>query len=221
MQHFRRLATTADFWVAILAALVYSSWPLGFLLNPSVAEQDFASQLEARRQPYNWVFISLDILAGLLLCWLGARQWRATRRYSLLRFSVLCYVLFGLFVIMAAIAPDDCSTQRVCHTALYDPLVIIHGFASIVSVGLLLIGLLLPIVVLWKKHHFDWIVLLLVFILLGWGLAGIGTLLVMAHGLRSNWLQYDFITVCSMSIVVCMAIVAHLSTADSRRLRRR
>jgi hypothetical protein len=48
----RMLVSKIDFWFAVAAGLVYSSWPLGFWFNPLVAHRDFASELGAAHQPY-------------------------------------------------------------------------------------------------------------------------------------------------------------------------
>lgn len=49
----------------VVAGLLYSSWPLGYWLNPQ-ADHGLASNLEALHQPYNWLFILIDISSGVL-----------------------------------------------------------------------------------------------------------------------------------------------------------
>ncbi len=217
IQNVRQLARKTDVWVAVLAGLVYSSWPLGFVLNPLVARHDFASALEATHQPYNWVFITMDVLSGVLLCGLGVLQWRKSANHMLLRLSVLAYVLFGLFVILAAVAPDGCPTGAACAAALHNPVIFIHGVSSIISVVFLVGSLLLPLRVLLAKRYYYWAMLLALFVVVGWGLTGVAALVVMSRGLRDIWLQYNLISLCSVSLIVCAAIVERLGNPTPRK----
>ena len=50
--------------VGLVAALAYCSWPVGYLVNPSLAAGALASELDARGQPYSWLFILLDCATG-------------------------------------------------------------------------------------------------------------------------------------------------------------
>jgi hypothetical protein len=211
LRNLKMVSSSPDIWIASIAGLVYSSWPLGFILNPFVARHDFASQLEAAHQPYNWVFISLDIVSGLLLLIVGLRQWRAAGSHWSLRLSILAYALFGIFVILAAVAPDNCTAGTYCQALVRTPAFLVHGFSSIVSVVFLFSSLLLPAKILIRGRFYRRLLLLAVFITAGWGLTGIGALLELAHGLRSNWLQYGLITLCSLSLVFCTLLVQGLS----------
>jgi hypothetical protein len=212
VRNLKLLSGNLNVWIAIAAGLIYSSWPLGFMLNPFVAHHDFASDLESAHQPYAWLFITLDVLSGVLMGVAGIRQWRKSGRHITLRLSVVAYVLFGLLVIAAALAPYNCqSGTQSCQVLLHSPAFIIHGFSSIVSVVFLLVSLVLPTKLLLQKQMYRWLILLAVFILAGWGLTGLGTLIVIAHGMRSNWLQYDFITVCSLTMIGSLILVEHLS----------
>jgi len=49
---FRAIAITL---VGLVAALSYCSWPVGYLVNPSLAATALASELDARGQPYSWL----------------------------------------------------------------------------------------------------------------------------------------------------------------------
>jgi uncharacterized protein DUF998 len=212
IKNLKLLSSKTNFWIAILAGLVYSSWPLGFILNPSVAHHSFASEFEAAHQPYNWLFIALDILSGLLMLVSGIRQWRRAGSHKVLQMSIITYVLFGVLVITAAIMPYNCvSGTSSCQELLHSPAFIIHGFSSIVSVVFLFISLILPTKILMQRRMYRWLTFMAVFIVAGWGFMGLGTLDVMAHGMRSNWLQYNLITVCSVSVVLCVALVDRLS----------
>ena len=59
----RRPSTT---WLACAGALAYCSWPLAFLVNPSLAGNGLASSFEAPSQPFSWLFILLDCIAAVV-----------------------------------------------------------------------------------------------------------------------------------------------------------
>src|ERR1700733_9742605 len=91
----KRLRKNPIIWLGVIAAVAYSSWPLGYLLNPGVARHAFASQLEAYNQPYSWIFIGLDVLCGATL--LVGGVWQLVRaRSPLIRVSIVAYMLFAL-----------------------------------------------------------------------------------------------------------------------------
>jgi hypothetical protein len=82
-------------WIALAGALAYSSWPLAFLVNPSLAGSALASSFEGHSQPFSWLFILLDCVAGLCtatvsICELRPRRGR--QRPS----RALVFALLGL-----------------------------------------------------------------------------------------------------------------------------
>jgi hypothetical protein len=109
-RYYQKLA----FWLAFLAAILYCSWPLGYLLNPIVGEHQLASQLEAPHQPFNWLFIAMDVLTGVVIAIVGAKQLKH-KRHLLLDLSIASYVLFGLCVLLAAALPLDYEQLRPAH----------------------------------------------------------------------------------------------------------
>src|SRR5438309_11824533 len=100
---WRRLRRSPAIWLGGIAALLYSSWPLSYILNPAVGRHELASQLEAPHQPYAWLFILLDVFSGVLIAVVALLQLRM-RRYSRLALgAVIFYVLFGVLVAGAAV----------------------------------------------------------------------------------------------------------------------
>src|SRR5581483_6176612 len=51
--------------LAVVAALAYNSWPLGFILDSPAAHNSLASDLAARGHPYYWLFVLGDLITGL------------------------------------------------------------------------------------------------------------------------------------------------------------
>lgn len=196
------------FWLALLAALTYSSWPLGYVLNPAVGAHDLASQLEALHQPFNWVFIGTDVLTGLLLVAVGVLQWRKSKTPSM-RQAIGGYVTFGLLVLLAAVLPLNCQPENnSCGPLIHRPIVIVHGLASIFSVLFLLAGfMIVGVIALLRRTP----MLRPLFIAVGacWAVFGIGSVWAMVYPFGGNALQYFFITVCSVSIVLTASAIEY------------
>lgn len=206
-------------WFAIIAAFMYCSWPLAFFLNPSVGKHDLASQLEAPHQPYNWVFIAMDVLTGCALIIAGFLQYRANRHQPNRRSSIAVwnYIAFGSMVAIAALVPLTCDPEQdACGSIWRNPHIIIHGFCSIASVICLLVGL----IVIAHGHYMQRAsrrhLVLLSSVLVLWLLFGIGSLVEMALHISGNLLQYFFITVCSISVIVLVYYVERLAGVLAR-----
>jgi hypothetical protein len=196
-----------------LLALLYCSWPLSFILNPSVGRRDLASELEAPHQPYNWVFISLDVLSGLGLFILCVLQYRAVVNKRRIKWSVMSYGIFGLLAAVAALVPLNCDpTAQQCGALIDDPLILIHGLASILSVVALFFGTALITGTTYfhesAKKSWKWIAGVL---LACWVLFGIGSVIEMFLAIKNNLLQDFFITICSLSVVMMIVYVEKLS----------
>lgn len=201
-----------------LAALLYSSWPLGYVLNPAVGRHALASELEAPHQPYDWLFIVMDVLTGVLIAVVGLLQLR-TRKHSATLFSaVACYVAFGLMVAGAAVIPLSCDPQTSrCGPILHNPAIMVHGAFSIFSVLSLLIGVALVAKALYEARAAKPLKALFAGIALCWAGFGAGALCEVVLRIRdNNVLQYIFISICSVSVAVVVGVIEHLITPRSR-----
>jgi hypothetical protein len=99
-------------FAGLVAAVAYCSWPLGYLLNATVAGTALASDLEARGQPFSWLFILLDCVTGaatLAVAWL-AWPTRGAETVRLSRFVLLSYAAFGLTTAIDALIPLGCGS---------------------------------------------------------------------------------------------------------------
>lgn len=201
-------------WIGGLAALLYNSWPLAFFLNPLLSRHALASQLEAPHQPYDWLFVLLDVLTGVLIASVGLLQLRSRKHSSALLTAVACYVVFGVFVAGAALIPLTCDPQaKTCGPLLHNPGVVAHGFMSIASVICLLIGLILVAKAMRAARAARPIQTLFVATALCWLGFGLGSLVEMVFHIRGNNLLQDFfITICSLSVVLVVAGVEYLLT---------
>ena len=203
--------------VMLLAGILYSSWPLGYWLNPR-GDRGLASNLEATHQPYNWVFIGLDIASGALICvatlWLlrTARRHRQQPDGIWLEMAIVGVGAFGLLTALDAILPLNCvSTVQHCLPPLEDPSFIIHGIASIGSVA----GLTLSLFAIWWLVARDdkalqalrWI---LHSLLIVWFCFGVGTGVLVLRDRSSNLSQHVFILFCSLWVAMIPFFVWHV-----------
>ena len=102
--------------LGILAAIIYNSWPLGYILNPRIARIGLTSDLEASGEAYSWLFVGGDVLFGLLLLviiWLLLK-----RHIPLMRqvfFALTGLAAFGVFTAVDALLPVNCTSDiRTC-----------------------------------------------------------------------------------------------------------
>ena len=189
--------------LASLSGLLYSSWPLGYVLNP-VANRGLASNLEALHQPYSWLFVALDILCGLLVSYLAWHLYGLVQKQqTFVRVAIISYGLFGLTTALDAILPLDCAAdQHQCGLLLNHPLVILHGIISIASIGLLTLSLVL----LWRTvraadTQLRWLPLILVGFNVIWFFFGIVTGILLLLDRSSAFSQHVFISACSLWMV--------------------
>lgn len=191
----------------ILAAILYSSWPLGYWLDPAVARGALASELGAFHRPYNWLFIATDCLTGLMLLAIGVWQLnKAPAGFS--RRGVYSYMIFGFLVALAALTPLACNpTSQLCGPLVHNYRALVHGFASIASVSFLLIGLLSAMRTVLKNGARRFIRYSLLALLAAWLAFAAASLTEIIMHIHGNILQYFFITVCSLSIVAIIAAI--------------
>jgi hypothetical protein len=179
--------------LVVTAAVLYCSWPLGFILNPSAQRTGLASELGAHGQPYNWLFIWADILSGALLmvaCLLlvklfHAEGWR--------KFGLAMLALYGLCGALDAALPLSClPSLQVCGPIFHDPVIILHGIIDFTG-SAALIGTLGAEWIYAYKHHRSW--LPWIYIIGGGGIifAGLSLWFILVNG-PGYWAQRYYIT---------------------------
>lgn len=126
--------------LTILSAVLYCSWPLGFVLNPAASRAGLASELGAFGQPYNWVFIGGDIVSGALLVAGVGLLFYLYRPTGWARLALVLLALYGICGAIDAALPMSClPSEQTCGPVLGDPLLILHGAADFVQ-SIALIG---------------------------------------------------------------------------------
>lgn len=221
--YFKRFHSLKDLvcspliWLSLLAAFLYSSWPWAYLLDPSVGRHSLASELEAPHRPYNWLFIAMDVLTGLILFGIGI--WQLRKRQRQISSTVIWgYLLFGLLVAVAALTPLVCDpTVQQCGPLVHNYRMLVHGLASIASVVFLLFALMGVTYRAHQQHTTSWGATVLSILLLGWLFFGVASLSTLEwHTHRGNAVQDFFITLCSFSLVaIVVAVEAGLTSGNS------
>ena len=170
----KRAQKVKTLWIAtglaILAGILYNSWPLGFLLNPQVSfGGGMASELEGLHQPYNWVFVLLDIVTGALVLTIVVMLWRERMR-EMGKIALISFALFGLFTIVDALLPMPCAPS-IAHCASWtvDPLLFMHGLASVGGAVFLFVSA----AIVWHLRQIRRGTLVMRLLLASWGLFGV------------------------------------------------
>ena len=202
----------------VVAALLYSTWPLGYWFNPS-ANQGLASNLEALSQPYNWLFIILDVVSGLIICYACWKLFNFINSNSVnktrlgLRITVIGTGIFGLFTSIDALLPLNCIQGTPgCLDPLYNPYFITHGIFSIGSIA----GLSVSIFCVWlllfardktimRQAHLTPAMFMVIW--LGFGAF---TAILVFHNQSSGNAQHVFITFCSLWLVTLPYFVGQI-----------
>jgi hypothetical protein len=104
-------------WIAFAGALAYCSWPLAYLVNPSLAGNALASSFEGHSQPFSWLFILLDGIAGFCAAIVCIRELRPLygrpRPGRALVYALLGYAMFGLATAIDAVVPLNCGSRSI------------------------------------------------------------------------------------------------------------
>ncbi len=184
--------------LAIVAGLAYCSWPLGYILNPLVSRRGLASELEALHQPYNWLFIMLDVLAGALTVAVARLLWRQADGL-MYRVVLANFALFGLLTAIDALVPMSCEPSLTsCPSLSHQPLLILHGIASIAAS----ICLFLSAVLVWWQKRKQRGTVIMSLLMAGWTLFGVFSLYFFFRPGPGYLAQHYYITLCSVWIMV-------------------
>ncbi|HET8992046.1 MAG TPA: DUF998 domain-containing protein, partial [Candidatus Saccharimonadales bacterium] len=124
-----------------LIAVIYNSWPLGYLLDNHTARFGVPSDLEDPHHPYSWVFIIGDVVSGLLLIAMSlylARQLIAKRKKLAWTGLAFGLFMFGFFTGFGAAAPDKCHGRFAACVQVFHNRISIDGIeTSLAALGLL------------------------------------------------------------------------------------
>lgn len=211
MVQARKTVDVGSIVLAAFAAVLYSSWPLGNVLDP-IANRGLASNLSALGRPYNWLFTLFDVVSGVIVLAVAVRLFDRTPRWrqSLVNWSIIGYGLFGALTALDAVLPLDCvDVVNRCGALSNHPLTILHGLVSLGSIGFLTIS----IIGSWYLLGFNcdsprWLRGFLLSVVVSWFGFGIATGIFLFYNRSSALSQHLFIIICSLWIAVLPYLVA-------------
>ncbi len=126
MQISKQLRVKTIYIGAALAAVLYSSWLVGYFVNPSVALKGTASELAAFGQPWRLLFVGLDIATSIILLFIGIMLITLIKR-RLHKLVAALYMAFACGVFLTAIFSLNCvSVQAVCSHAGHIERMLVH-----------------------------------------------------------------------------------------------
>lgn len=203
----KRNSKALTFWfkmdvLAVLSGILYASWPLGPFLNPNVSRSGLASALEGAHQPYNWLFITSDIVSSLLIalvCWFIWQRLRGRHNIRFLGFALFNAGLFAAGTIIDAALPLSCEPSiESCPSFTHDHLLLAHGVFSILAAICLFISLS---ILWWHRRHN----LLINSLLFGYLLFSLFSLIAVLKPSLGNLSQHYYLTLCG----VWLALLPH------------
>ncbi|HWG25072.1 hypothetical protein [Actinospica sp.] len=217
-------------WIAGAGALAYSSWPLAFLVNPSLAGSALASSFEGRSQPFSWLFILLDCVAGLCTGVVCIRELRPRpslpRPAKVLVLALLGYGVFGVATAVDAVVPLNCGSTSVqaCASQIW-PLTP-DDFLTGTAVFALFVASVAVIVEMTRRPLAfpSFVPVVITITLIAWGGLGLTVLMPVTSDTAAVVCQYAFLTLTSVLTFVIplgAASARRRSTADVTRFHQR
>lgn len=210
-------------WIACAGALAYNSWPLAFLVNPSLAGSALASSFEGRSEPFSWLFILLDCIAGLCIAIVCIRELRPRQELrgprTMLALALLGYGVFGMSTAVDAVVPLNCGSSSVqeCASQVWPltpddfltGIAVLALFVATVAVVFLMAGV--------PAAFPSFVPVTITITLIGWSLLGLAVLLSTTSAILAATFQYSFLTLTSilMFIVPLGAVSAHRRSTQS------
>ena len=206
-------------WIACAGALAYNSWPLAFAANPSLAGSALASSFEGRSEPFSWLFILLDCVAGLCMGIVCVRELLPrhgrVRPTGVLVFALLGYGVFGLATAVDAVVPLNCGTTsaQACASQVW-PLTPDDFLTGIAVLALFVAALAVVYQLTRKPVALPLSVpVTMTVALIGWGVLGLTVIAWSTSATLAAVDQYAFLTLTSV-----LAFVVPLGATSSRRL---
>lgn len=95
--------------LSVLSGIFYNSWILGYFLNKNQVKNAYYSVLESPDKPHYLLYVSLDLISGLLVFLIGLfLNTKIKNDHRVIRY----YLTFGALIVLDAIYPisDKCAT---------------------------------------------------------------------------------------------------------------
>lgn len=144
--------------LSFIAAIFYTAWAFGYVLNPSVASGGTVSELSATSQPYRYFFLTTDLLMLITIIATAFLTFLTVNK-TWQKVTILFYVLFGVLTVVTTFVPLSCAQSVESCTASTQS--VSHMFAGTFAFVSLLMSLL--IVLFYSKINRPIYALLIVF----------------------------------------------------------
>ena len=119
--------------LAVIAPVLYSSWVLGYILNPVVSHSATVSELAAFNQPFRQVFIWGDVLMGCTILFIFIFT-RVKRTGHLPGFIGYAMLIFALFSLISALFALPCLPSIVyCGDSLFIHRYSLHNMSGLIA----------------------------------------------------------------------------------------
>jgi hypothetical protein len=188
-----------------LTALLYNSWPLGFILDKKTAQFGLASDLETAGHPYYWVFILADVLVGLALLIISIIMKLKLRREFWSKSWLMIFIgllVFGLFTTTSAAAPVGCAPHYIHLCATINKRTLgPDGLESTVAALGIFVSLVGAIILNFHTRLNRLLRVSTILLLAAWTVSGIVFVLAAAHNLDLHTYQQVLLIVTGLALL--------------------
>ena len=126
----------------LITAFLYSSWLLGYIINPKIAFLGTASELAATNQPFRWIFIMADVLVAISIIAVVFIS-RLSNQKSPRGITAFSLVLFGVLTAITAMIWLPCTPSVMqCGGDYYESRYFLHSIFGMFASFFLLIAAL-------------------------------------------------------------------------------
>lgn len=140
--YWPRPTAKQPFWPKLamgIAAVLYASFPLAFILNPAYALHGLTSSLGSSGQPYAWLFNLSDVvatgIATVVLAWLYLKRHPKNRyAYLALRLALVSTISGCIATFIPLPSYDAVLIGQISITGIFHhPVVFMHGLMTVVN----------------------------------------------------------------------------------------
>lgn len=140
------------FYLSVAAAVQYSSWIFGFIINSKVISSGTASELAASNQPYYTVFITSDIITAVLISGVAVCAYKLTKstnaqENTVISIALFSYLAFGIFTALSAVVPLTCAGNSGDCSVVLNNSYYVHNFLGMLASACLFISTVLAVTI--------------------------------------------------------------------------
>jgi hypothetical protein len=213
--HYIRTAYT----LSISAAILYSLWFLGYILNPKAMSSLDVSALQSRGQPHYGFFVIGDIATGVLVILLVAcliKIFHRTQAHKKISFWLCMFGLlaFGIMTAAASLFPSCDSNSSYCVINLSQVFNVHNITGTVASFGQF-VSMITALVLVHKKITVT-VFRTAIGLLILWAISGLVFITLSTNAFHSSLLmQHLFLVLSSLLLVVIPSVLIKSHPAQS------